>query len=100
MFFQLERTDQGLVGPFDDGYDFPFLFMTAIAAVQDADRDLIVVHGRMAVLFGNIYVLRQVLAEDEPEGRRITFINTGDFLGLFGRDIPVSCDSHELFTPH
>ena len=55
--------------------------MTAIAAVQDADRDLIVVHGRMAVLFGNVYVLRQVLAEDEPEGRRITFINTGDFLG-------------------
>ena len=100
VFFQLERTDQGLVDPFDDGYDFPFLFMTAIAAVQDADRDLIVIHGRMAVLFGNVYVLRQVLAEDEPEGRRITFINTGDFLGLFGRDIPVSCDSHELFTPH
>ena len=62
--------------------------------------DLIVVHGRMAVLFGNIHVFCQILAEDEAERRRIAFINAGDLLGLFGRDIPVSCDSHEFLTPH
>ena len=32
--------------------------MPAIAAVQDADRDFIVIHGRMAILFGNVYVFR------------------------------------------
>ena len=100
VLFQLERAHQGLVGPFDDGYDFPFLFVPAVAAVQDADRDLIVVHGRMAVLFGNIHVFCQILAEDEAERRRIAFINAGYLLGLFGRDIPVSCDSHEFLTPH
>ena len=74
--------------------------MAAVSGMDDTDRDLIVIHGCIAVLLGNVDVLRQIFADDEPKGRRISFIDTGNFLRRFGSNISISCNSHELFTPH
>ena len=68
--------------------------------MDDADRDLVVIHGRVAVLLGNIDVLRQIFADDKTKGRRISLIDTGNFLRRFGSNISIACNSHELLTPH
>ncbi len=83
MLFSFKRTDQRFIGPFNDADDFAFLFVAAIAVLDNPDRNFIIVHRCMAILFRNIYVFLQVFTEDKTKRRGVSFVYANNFLWIF-----------------
>ena len=100
LLFPLERPDQGLIRPLDNADNFPFRFMAATAALNNAHGYLVVIHGRMPVLLGNVNIVLHIFAEDKSKGRRISLVYAYDFLSPLRCAVAFFGYSHETPPPY